>query len=64
MKDSIQLYIWYILNCKGARATKMMTRAAHTIPPLSMVITQQPSWVLQRAANAQQVENDWRKVWG
>jgi hypothetical protein len=29
---------------------------------MSTVITQQASWALQRAANAQQVENDWRKV--
>jgi hypothetical protein len=29
---------------------------------MSTVVTQQVSWALRRAANAQQVENDWKKV--
>jgi hypothetical protein len=29
---------------------------------MSTVVTQQASWALRRAANAQQGENDWKKV--
>jgi hypothetical protein len=36
--------------------------SAHHSTTILTIVTQQASWVLQRATNTQQVENNWRKV--
>jgi predicted transcriptional regulator YheO len=49
-------------TCTSHKNDKKSKSTTHNSATMSTVVSQQASWVLQRVANAQQVENDQRKA--